>query len=236
LDNVYWNLAVSYVDANGALDPTFGDSSGYTICTIGDGLNQGDLIEPSGMLVNANGEVLIAATYLADGSGIYQCALVRFTPEGHLDVSFGTNGRFIFSSQFGSSCMGVLQQSDGRVLVGASWSIGETAGLACLRLNAEDHTGLSNIPMTNGGGLSLWPNPNHEGHLTISVDDLGQVVDEASITVLDMFGRSVLSNTFSVDGSGLNYSVDLGSAFAKGMYVVQVSAGEHVLVRKLVID
>jgi uncharacterized delta-60 repeat protein len=120
--------------------------------------------------------------------------------------------------------------------VGGVWQ--PACGESCtVTINNPPGQQFRSMEMANEGpDLLLWPNPNHDGHLTISVEDLGQVVDHASISVLDIFGRSVYSSTFSVIGAGLNYTIDLGSAFAKGMYIVQVSAGEHLLVRKLVVD
>ncbi len=235
LDYTYWSFAVAHVDAHGALDPAFGDSAGYTIFTNESSVNPDSWLQPADMLVTSDGKILLYATY-QEGADNYQCELVRFNSNGHLDESFGTNGRLFFSGDYGSSSVGMVQQSDGRIVVCAGWSVGETGGSACLRLAADDATGVATLQPMDDVELSLWPNPNHDGRLTMTVDDLGQVVDKASVSITDMFGRLVYSRMFSVDGSNLNVAIDLGGAIANGMYIVQVSAGEQVLVRRLEVD
>ena len=84
--------------------------------------------------------------------------------------------------------------------------------------------------------LLIWPNPNNDGKLTLTVDDLGEVIDQAVIAFMDMAGRTVYSESVGVDGYMLNTAVDLEGKLGNGIYIVSVRAGNHFYVRRLVLD
>ncbi len=90
--------------------------------------------------------------------------------------------------------------------------------------------------------LHVWPNPNNGEQLFISISDLGEEISTASIDVIDVFGKRVMSENVPVDGSELNTVLDLKHALSDGLYVVNITAtdksgqaGEQVFTQRLVI-
>ncbi len=84
-------------------------------------------------------------------------------------------------------------------------------------------------------GLQLWPNPNRGDQLNVRIEDLGFKTGTATIDVIDLFGKHVLVQTINVDGSALNYVMDLSSDIADGLYVVNVTTADKTFTRRLVI-
>ncbi len=91
---------------DGSLDPTFGDAGRAIIYLYGAAVD---------VAIQADGKILVAARDLDDSLNGY---LVRLTPRGSLDTSFGTNG----IRQFGDLSITAVQP-DGKILIAAISSV-----------------------------------------------------------------------------------------------------------------
>ncbi|MBK0403512.1 T9SS type A sorting domain-containing protein [Adhaeribacter sp. BT258] len=85
-------------------------------------------------------------------------------------------------------------------------------------------------PETNFA-ISISPNPN-QGKFTLQLSNL--TAPKAEVTVSDMLGRVVLQQELNVSNNQL--SEELSLPHAKGMYLLQVKAGEQLLTRKIVVE
>src|SRR5574337_1236559 len=71
-----------------------------------------------------DGRILVAG-YASIGGGVRQILLVRFTPNGDLDSSFGGGGKVLSSPYAGTTeAIGIALQPDGRVVVLGGGSTG----------------------------------------------------------------------------------------------------------------
>ena len=83
--------------------------------------------------------------------------------------------------------------------------------------------------------MELWPNPNRGDQMNVRIDDLGFETSTATIDVIDLYGKYVATETINVDGSRINYAMDLSNTVADGLYVVNIHAGDKTFTQRLVI-
>lgn len=129
-------FAMARYTANGKVDTTFNNGTGYVQTPIG-GEERGGAVANT-ILVLPGGRLLLVGTALdnepAEGAAPTRVAAARFTADGVLDTSFADTGAFLSSALTNGAAAALL--SDGRVvIVGAS---GDNAGVLQL---AADPTG-----------------------------------------------------------------------------------------------
>jgi hypothetical protein len=94
---------------------------------------------------------------------------------------------------------------------------------------AADVTGIKEPETTFA--LSIFPNPN-QGKFTLQLSNL--TAPKAEVTISDLLGRVILQQKLNVSNKQL--SEELTLPYAKGMYLLQVKAGEQILTRKIVVE
>jgi hypothetical protein len=105
-----------------------------------------------------------------------------------------------------------------------------TAGAAAV-------TNLRAVDMADrSSDLAMWPNPNSDGLLHLTIEELGAELEAVDLTIYDMHGRLVHGERIGVDGSGLNTVADLRGRLPGGVYLVNVMAGERSYTKRLVIQ
>jgi uncharacterized delta-60 repeat protein len=107
-----WDFMVVRVYPGGELDPTFANG-GKAVINVG-GFNDfamdGDF--------QSDGNIVLSG-YSNNNSGLSQFSAIRLTPDGDLDVSFGNNGKWIFSlGNNYNNIEGLAIQSDDKILLG----------------------------------------------------------------------------------------------------------------------
>jgi uncharacterized delta-60 repeat protein len=113
------------VPSAGQLDPTFGNGGIVTTA----GLNIGGFGTALAVLLQPDGkEVAVGGWSARNGSGF---ALVRYTPSGTLDSTFGSGG--VVTLNFGQLGTGAALQSDGKIVVVGSGG----GGFALARFNTN---------------------------------------------------------------------------------------------------
>jgi uncharacterized delta-60 repeat protein len=96
--------------APGDLDPTFGDE-GMVVTGLGDHLGRGwDLA------IQPNGRLVVAGEVRADGLSDFDFLLARYTPDGSLDPTFGTNGFVVTEFGESASALTLAIQGDGKLV------------------------------------------------------------------------------------------------------------------------
>lgn len=85
----YLDFAIAKLDANGNLDPAYG-TNGITITDIGEELDTTSHEEADAIALDNNGNLIIAGTsYSRDYEFGEEAIILRYTPAGTLDSSFG---------------------------------------------------------------------------------------------------------------------------------------------------
>jgi uncharacterized delta-60 repeat protein len=100
------DFALVRFNSNGTLDSSFGNNGAITTHLIG----PNDVA--SGVALQTDGRIVVAGSIVVPGEG--DLALVRYTPDGDLDLSFGVGGKVIISNVPAS---GVNLQVDGKIVV-----------------------------------------------------------------------------------------------------------------------
>ena len=86
------------------------------------------------------------------------------------------------------------------------------------------------------GAMELYPNPTSGENVTLMLSGLNDEVMQAEITVMDVFGKVVLSRTLATDGAEeVSTVLELDGSMANGVYLVNVTAGDRSMVVRLIV-
>ncbi len=234
---------VARMNANGSSDQTFG--TGGRIVTRFDpyGVNGGyDMLRS--MIVGADGTILLAG---GSGYGSFngvpndRFSLLRLTPGGQLDPTFGDGGRVLTSLNVGSTARGgyledAVVLADGRiVVVGKVYTTGPTGtgGMAVARYRADGNldatfaTGGMVLPVAPpavvpGGGTQFSGGSSGR---SLAVDASGRLVvagamtglGNADLALVRFTAGGALDSTFDGDGwvrTDISGDYDIGEAVA----------------------
>jgi len=88
----------------------------------------------------------------------------------------------------------------------------------------------------NADDLLMWPNPNRGDQLYLSMSTFDVPVEQVTVDIIDMFGKRVMSATIPVSGGALNSMLQLRDQLASGLYLVNLTAGEQTITKRLVIQ
>lgn len=200
------------MEANGEIDPFFG--SGVS------GFGGWDPWVYA-MTLQTDGKIICAGRF-ASYDGTPCNGIARLNVDGTLDESF----------YLGTGCnadvFAMAQQLDGKVLIGGFFdNIDGTPCAHIARLFAEDiSTDIAGLDQLE---LGIYPNPS-TGPVRITMDEQGA----ANLRVIGPDGRDVHMASTTGMGNGPR-SLDL-SGYARGVYMVRISAGERARTERLVIQ
>jgi uncharacterized delta-60 repeat protein len=140
------SVTVTRFESNGTIDETFGNSGVATI----NGVHDTDT-SPCRLAVDTTGRiVLLGAANDNTHVGLNDWALVRLTPDGAFDSSFGNNG--YVASDFGGDDIAISMQIDthDRIVVGGSTSQGAGFSLRHALMARYTPDGALDKSFTNG--------------------------------------------------------------------------------------
>ena len=86
------------------------------------------------------------------------------------------------------------------------------------------------------GGLSMWPNPNHEGRVRFGMNGLGEGAHRVSVDIFNLMGARVQSEQLNIDGEELNTVLELTPAIVPGVYLVNVTVDGRLNTERLVVQ
>jgi uncharacterized delta-60 repeat protein len=170
--------------SRGRVDPTFG-TGGRVITNLSGGYSTSLMRQPDGRLVVAGG---------ARG----RMVVLRYTPSGRLDRSFGHDGAVVVSPGPGTDvATGVRPMAGGRILV-----VGQSGRLAALvRLCA---TGRFDTAFGRGGKVVLSLGPRASRFNGVAIDRRGRILTAgttgATAVVARFSARGALDRTFGMRG------------------------------------
>jgi uncharacterized delta-60 repeat protein len=188
------DFAVLKFDLSGNPIQSFGNQ-GHTTVDFDDYQDNGFEI-----LVDSENRILLGGygSAVAVG-GLFHAALVRLTPNGQMDTSFGTNGKWINTlGQTGSEIYAMQWLPDGKLqIAGSNIPFNQSDVQPFLaRIIVDNPTG---IDTKNNSFNLIYPNPANE------VIYLNNTRSNEVFTILDINGKSVITGT--IENSKIN--VDL---------------------------
>jgi uncharacterized delta-60 repeat protein len=209
-------------NSDGTLDDTFGTNGVVTYDGIG-------WDEALGVAIQTDGKIVITGGTL---SGSYPDVLVlRYTSDGILDNTFGTNGAVTYDSDYGNSAIAI--QLDGKIVVGGGYRRDGTApGL--LRYNSD-----GTLDSTFGvDGAATIPEERSTGSIVLQPDGKIVVVSPGDgFMVLRYNSDGTFDTSFSGDGIGLYTTRGRGYGVAlqaDGNIVVTGNSGDAVLTIRVI--
>lgn len=111
----------------GSLDTSFG-TNGVVQTQFASGMN----VSPVGAFEQSNGDIVVVAAIMQAGSGVQDFGLIRYTPAGKPDPSFGENGMVLTSlmSEASNSPNGFAVQPNGDIIVAGTVTIDNSTGIS----------------------------------------------------------------------------------------------------------
>jgi uncharacterized delta-60 repeat protein len=196
--NPDFDIALGRYEANGTLDPSFGNA-GKVTTTFGStsDVAQAVALEPGGKIV------------VAGASGFPQqrdeaFALARYDADGALDQSFGTGGKVTtrFSSPGDDSAHALLLQPDGKVVAVGSDFVAARAGSSDFALARYDVDGKLDRSFGTGGKVTTtFDSGSDFGNAAVLQPD-GKIVVAGYTYVGGVAGRSYFALArYDVDGT-----------------------------------
>jgi uncharacterized delta-60 repeat protein len=195
-------ILVVRLTPSGSVDHTFGpNGQGFTGKTTGSAWS---------MALDASGDILIGGNDTNPATGVTTQAVLRYTPNGLPDSTFGSNGEvFLNSTTRGVSGIGF--QSTGQIVVcgdmGSSTSSYYRTGIARLNANGSIDTSfgsggyLYDTSMLNTGGLAVQP----DDKIVVAGENFASVSTSTPEFQVDrvLAGGQSLDSTFGTGGQVL---------------------------------
>jgi Thrombospondin type 3 repeat len=102
---------------------------------------------------------------------------------------------------------------------------------------SEGHSREMDLVLPSDVSLSIFPNPNHDGRVTLAMSDL-ELVDDmpVEIDVYDMTGQRIYTDRAVVVEGALSHVMDLGARISVGIYTVNVTVGDMRYTKRLVME
>lgn len=163
----YAKMALARFTSAGSLDLTF-SGDGRRTFNMSPGEEGADDV-----IVDEQGRIVVAGGAAIGGTSRF--ALARFTPSGALDRSFGDgDGRTDTDVGPGpDSAMALVQQSDGRLVVGGRAGGGGTERMALARYSED---GALDPTFSGDGKLTRNTGPGYEDGAAVAVQDDGSIL------------------------------------------------------------
>ena len=215
-----WDVAAIRLDSSGNLDTGF-SSDGKALYAVGSGHDYG-----YGLDIASDGDLLVTGS--SHNGSDDDVLVLRLDGNGNLDTAFDADG--IWTADIGSGTAdvgwGIIEASDGDVLVGGSSDGGDDDVLA-VRLTAS---GVPDTAFSGDGKVTVAIGSANDVGYGISEQVDGSVVvagtsydgSAEDVAVVRFTASGVLDTTFSGDGK-LTTSIGSGDGFGYG--VVASSSG-----------
>ncbi len=201
VDGATRDMFVLRDNPDGTLDDTFG-SSGVVTYHIA----EGNWIRGNSVAIQPDGKIVIAASDYHAGVGL----VLRYSGQGVLDSTFGTNGAVTYEA--GSSFSSVVIQPDGKIIVvGAS-----NAAALAVRYNTDgtlDNGFGTSGAITFGSAMGGWDGASANG-VAIQSDGKIVVVATGGVLIFRFNADGTIDSSFGSNGIVANLIPMNGAAVA----------------------
>jgi uncharacterized delta-60 repeat protein len=159
------------LDSTGVLDPTFGTNGITTLDFEG----RDDIADA--LTVQADGKILVSGTYNDTIDFYNNPTIVRFTADGIVDSTFGTNGKVsVHGLHIDNELTSIEVQQDGKIVAGGHYSTVFTGAMNFdVLVIRVDNTGVLD-PSFGVGGVVITPiNGGVDDSFGLDIDSNGNV-------------------------------------------------------------
>lgn len=127
-------LAITRVHPDGSLDLNFGDtaSAGRALRELSPADPFFKSVPPTQICMGPDDKILVGGS-----SGVFECSVTRFNPDGSRDQSFGVNGQSVISAGFDPTIFDMRCRPDGKILMVGSSRLAGDPVFTVIRLNAD---------------------------------------------------------------------------------------------------
>jgi uncharacterized delta-60 repeat protein len=192
----YYNVALSRYNADGSLDTSFG--TGGKVIT-----DCGVAVEGRALAVQPDGKIVVIAVF---GINLSSTVVIRYTADGALDTSFGTNGIF-FSALENARDIAITADNKIYILGNSAIFPSPNPGIQLARINAngtaDTSFGNNGIASGFGGGESDQMVFQPDGKIVITARGSSSGTSTASIVRLN-------ADASPDTGFGVNGRRDIG--------------------------
>lgn len=92
------------------------------------------------------------------------------------------------------------------------------------------------VDVTEASTLRLWPNPNSDGLVRLSLNGLGEGSHDVSIDIYSLTGARLQGERLNLDGEEINHVINLVPGMERGMYLVNIRLDGQVRTERLVVQ
>lgn len=211
-------------DANGKIDLSFGNN-GKIITNV----SANDFVYS--MKIQSDGKIILAG---ASFSNNYDFSMVRYTPEGILDTTFGNNGKVITDIGTNSTDYGkaIEIQNNGKILFVGTSNGGSNSDVALLRYNANGTIDTSFA--TNGKVITDVGTNTSDQATSIQVKSDGKILVAGFVNsfnndfmLMQYTLLGVLDSSFGLNGK---VTTDLGSSSKDTVYDFKLLGSGKILI------
>jgi uncharacterized delta-60 repeat protein len=214
----FYDVFILRVDDTGALDNTFG-TGGMVISHVSDNKNWGESIA-----LAEDGKILVGGYYTNETTLDNDGMVLRFTPDGFPDLTFGDNGVATLDA-YSYYIENISVQADHKILVSGWYNTlgGNSMEFAVSRLHGDGNIGIEDA--VSDSPLEIFPNPS-DGKITLRLPY--SKTSDNEIMVSDVVGRNVFH------ASNMK-SETLDLKLPAGTYNICWDSGAEVFCKKLII-
>ncbi len=203
----YYDVFILRVGDTGAPDNTFG-TAGIVISHVSDNKNWAESI----MLAD-DGKILVGGYYTNETTLDNDGMVLRFTPDGFPDPTFGDNGVATIDA-YDYRIENIELQADQKIVVSGWYYSGSVNSyeFAVSRLLSEDNVGVEDFSVSQSE-YAIFPNPSN-GKFSIKLTEMK--MRDGALAIFDQAGRKVFQ---SADLKSETFDVGLRA----GIYLVRYS-------------
>jgi uncharacterized delta-60 repeat protein len=178
----YYDVFILRVDDTSAPDNTFG-TAGIVISHVSDNKNWAESI-----ILADDGNILVGGYYTNETTLDNDGMILRFTPDGFPDPTFGDNGVATIDA-YDYRIENIELQADQKIVVSGWYYSGSVNSyeFAVSRLLSEDNVGVEDFSVSHSE-YAIFPNPSN-GKFSIKLTEMK--MREAELAIFDQAGRKV---------------------------------------------
>lgn len=213
------DVSVARFNNDGSIDTTFAQNGSRSVSV--DSYAE----YANAVLVQPDGKILLGGSFFNFvGGTVTDCLIIRFTSDGDLDPSFGTNGVFKTGVCSGTDAISAMAfDSDFKLIVGGQGNYGSNFDFIVGRLTLDEALSVvkseSTIPE-----FTIYPNPAKN---LLNIKSNNTIL---SFQLFDLNGKLLLTQ----DIQNKIYSIDT-SNLIPGSYILKLNTINDVISKKLII-
>lgn len=195
------DIALARLDANGALDTSFG-TGGMVITGLA-----GSSDAAYAVAIQPDGAIVVAGSSEVNGTGNLDIVLLRYNSDGTLDNTFGTSGYGYVTTDLGAFEAGmsvVIQPSDNKIVV-AGYSEMNGYAFVLARYNTD---GSPDSNFGDTGVVTTAIKPFYNFALDLAIQSDGKLVAAGSVGDVDSITSSLTNQDFALARYNTNGTLD----------------------------